>query len=196
MAYRKTEKILAQIEARKNIVLAATLDILGADGPDAVTVDAVAARAEMSVGAIYKYFPDKVELVAAAIGRVMARDLAAMQATVESEVDPGAGLVAALAVLYDHNRRLRLVPVLLASPLYRAGIIKDLARLIGRVREISPKAASGAAAAAMGAIFAACLASDGRKSQAAPALLFALCGIGLSERAAMRALERYSLADV
>jgi len=69
MAYRKTEKVLANLEARRNSILASAIDVIARSGMDGLTTDAVAARAGIAAGLMYKYFPDKTELVAAVFAK-------------------------------------------------------------------------------------------------------------------------------
>lgn len=78
MAYNKTESVLAGIEARKHSIIAAVIDIVGKHGIEGVKTDAIAQRAKVSSGLIFKYFADINELIAATSGFVLERDLAAM----------------------------------------------------------------------------------------------------------------------
>jgi AcrR family transcriptional regulator len=54
-------------EARERAILAAVIELLGEQGYDAMTMDAVAARAHASKTTIYKRWPGKPELVRAAV---------------------------------------------------------------------------------------------------------------------------------
>ncbi|MDQ2626615.1 cholesterol catabolism transcriptional regulator KstR [Mycolicibacter senuensis] len=71
----------AQRERRKRI-LDATLAIASKGGYDAVQMRAVADRADVAVGTLYRYFPSKVHLLVSAMGREIAR--------VETRPDPAA----------------------------------------------------------------------------------------------------------
>lgn len=62
----------AQRERRKRI-LDATLAIASKGGYDAVQMRAVADRADVAVGTLYRYFPSKVHLLVSAMGREIAR---------------------------------------------------------------------------------------------------------------------------
>ena len=68
MAQVQKEHVRAAIEG-------AALALVAARGYDATTIAAVAARAGTSVGNVYKYFPDKEALFAAALPAAFARDL-------------------------------------------------------------------------------------------------------------------------
>jgi AcrR family transcriptional regulator len=69
----------AQRERRKRI-LDATLAIASKGGYEAVQMRAVAERADVAVGTLYRYFPSKVHLLVSALGREFERiDLSAAQ---------------------------------------------------------------------------------------------------------------------
>ncbi|MEB3021630.1 cholesterol catabolism transcriptional regulator KstR [[Mycobacterium] crassicus] len=69
----------AQRERRKRI-LDATLAIASKGGYDAVQMRAVADRADVAVGTLYRYFPSKVHLLVSAMGREIER--------IETKIDP------------------------------------------------------------------------------------------------------------
>ena len=58
----------AQRERRKRI-LDATIDLASQGGFDAVQMRAVADRAEVALGTLYRYFPSKIHLLVSALGR-------------------------------------------------------------------------------------------------------------------------------
>ncbi|MEN0134880.1 MAG: TetR family transcriptional regulator, partial [Rhodococcus sp. (in: high G+C Gram-positive bacteria)] len=58
----------AQKERRKRI-LDATLALASKGGYEAVQMRAVAERADVAVGTLYRYFPSKVHLLVSALGR-------------------------------------------------------------------------------------------------------------------------------
>src|SRR6201989_1326860 len=62
----------AQRERRKRI-LDATLAIASKGGYEAVQMRAVAERAEVALGTLYRYFPSKVHLLVSALGRTFAQ---------------------------------------------------------------------------------------------------------------------------
>src|SRR5271156_4144677 len=62
----------AQRERRKRI-LDATLTIASKGGYEAVQMRAVAERADVAVGTLYRYFPSKVHLLVSALGREFER---------------------------------------------------------------------------------------------------------------------------
>jgi AcrR family transcriptional regulator len=86
MAYRKTEKVLANLEARRNSILASAIDVIAKSGMEGLTTDAVAARAGVAAGLMYNYFPDKTELVAAVFAKLLARVAEALGVKREIEI--------------------------------------------------------------------------------------------------------------
>src|SRR5882672_34185 len=130
MAYRKTEKVLANLEARRNSILASAIDVIARSGMEGLTTDAVAERAGVATGLMYKYFPDKAELVAAVVAHILARDLAAMRAAASIEKTPLPALAAALAAFFRRLDNAHLVRALSGAPIYQIGIRDELAGLI------------------------------------------------------------------
>lgn len=68
---------MARGEAREQAILSAVITLLGELGYEAMTMDAVAARAHASKTTIYKRWPGKVQLVRAAVDRYVAGRLTA-----------------------------------------------------------------------------------------------------------------------
>ncbi|RZS61810.1 TetR family transcriptional regulator [Xylanimonas ulmi] len=66
MPYRQTTARVAAQEAKRAALLDAAHALLASGGFRAVSVKAVAARAAVSTGSVYSYFPDKSSLLAAA----------------------------------------------------------------------------------------------------------------------------------
>jgi AcrR family transcriptional regulator len=64
MAYRRTPQVQARIDAQREEVLRATADLLAESGYAGCAVAAVAARAGVATGTVYRHFPSKAELVA------------------------------------------------------------------------------------------------------------------------------------
>lgn len=143
MAYRKTEKVLAQLEAKRNSLIAASIDVIEKVGLDGLTTDGVCERAGVAAGLLYRYFPDKTELLAAVVAQCLERDLAAMKA---------ASITDAISILTSRwVSNYRIVSQIGRFPAYREGIRRELARLI-RASEAAESPAI-LAAAVYGAIF-------------------------------------------
>lgn len=190
MAYRKTEKVLAQIEARRNSIIASAIDVIIRVGMDGLTTDLVAVRAGVAAGLIYKYFADKNELLAAVVAQLLARDVAAMRERASAEKDPLNALAAAIAVFLTRLTYLRLIQAVSADPIYDKGIRDELERLIRPVVECSPKEVKLAARATLGVIFGMAAAHGREQERASAAILYALRGIGVPAPIARKAVAR------
>lgn len=69
MAYRATERTEQRKAQAREAILAAALDQLAEGGYASATVQAVAARAGVATGTVYRHFPSKAELFAEAFRR-------------------------------------------------------------------------------------------------------------------------------
>lgn len=131
MAYRKTEKVLAHLGAMRASIVGSAIDVISRTSLECLTTDAVAARADMSVGNIYRYFADKDELIAAVVATVLARDLAAMRAAAIACPGPIEKLASGICVF---SRRMvanrRTMVAIGALPAYREGIKDEFEALI------------------------------------------------------------------
>src|SRR3954453_20658471 len=70
-------------EITRERLLAAAADVFSATGSGATSVDAVAAAAGFTTGAVYSNFGGKADLFLAVLERVAERDLAAMRIAVD-----------------------------------------------------------------------------------------------------------------
>lgn len=177
MAYRKTEKVLAQLEAKRAGLIAAAIDVIEKVGLDGLTTDLVCERAGVAAGLLYRYFPDKTELLAAAVAQCLERDLTAMKAA--SNTGDLAGAVAALASRMVSNYRI--VSQIGRFPAYREGIRRELARLI-RASEAAESPAI-LAAAVYGALFEAAGTIRPRDEPVLCAAVLRACGVKVAARA-------------
>jgi len=191
MAYRKTEKVLANLEARRNSILASAIDVIARAGMEGFTTDAVAARAEVAEGLIYRYFADKTELLAAVVAHLLARDLAAMRDAANAEKAPLPALAAAMAVFFARLENAHLVRAMSGAPVYRLGIRAELERLIRAADlDLTPRGRTLAAAGALDALYGFFGASASSKNAASAALLFVLRGLGVSYSVARKIVAR------
>jgi AcrR family transcriptional regulator len=110
----------AQRERRKRM-LDATIELASEGGYDAVQMREVAERADVALGTLYRYFPSKLHLLVAALGR----ELEATEARTSSRPVPGdtAG-ERVLALLGRMTRALQKQPRL-AEALVRALMFAD-----------------------------------------------------------------------
>src|SRR5215470_2859559 len=108
MPYRRTENVARRLAEREKTILGAAQSIVGEKGMGAVQIAAVAQRADIAAGTIYRYFPSKNDLVAEVIAAAC-RELIAMHAAGDAAPGPlsaVAACVAAFAARALHDRRL------------------------------------------------------------------------------------------
>ena len=129
----------ARSGATVETILEAAARILESAGLDAFNTNAVAARAGVSVGSIYQYFPNKQALLAA----LVAREAEDIQTTVATAVDAAATLP-----LETGLRRI------VAAAIVRQTRRRDLARMLDFVEARLPAlpATRSAGAALLGAV--------------------------------------------
>jgi AcrR family transcriptional regulator len=70
-------------QQRRELILDTAADLLGSGGAEAINTNAIADRAQIAVGSIYQYFPNKEAILAALVDRYMqqlaANTLSALQ---------------------------------------------------------------------------------------------------------------------
>ena len=96
MAYRRTERVMQRLAARREAIVAAAQLIAAESGMAAVQIVPVAARAGIAAGTVYRYFPAKSDLVAALMNAVSERELAAIRRAADAAPGPLSALAAAL----------------------------------------------------------------------------------------------------
>ena len=118
MAYRPTERTRARAAAARERIVAAALDQLAEGGYASAGVQAIAARAGVATGTVYRHFASKAELSAEAFRRAAARELAVVEEVVADDGRPARERIAAAAEAFA--RRALAEPVrayaLLAEP--------------------------------------------------------------------------------
>lgn len=117
MPYRATERTEGRrLELREGVVAAAA-HIVATGGYGAVSVAAVAAKADVAVGSVYRHFPSKAELLAEVFRRAAARELDATRAATQG-VDGACARLAAAASTFAERalRGRRLAWALIAEP--------------------------------------------------------------------------------
>lgn len=133
MAYRRTERIQARLDATRDRIVDAAVRRIAKGGWSTVSVAGVARDASVATGTVYRHVDDKDALLAAAFRRAASRELEVVTVAASSDDDdPAARLEAALRVFADRALRgRRLAYALLAEPagaaveaerrIYRAG---------------------------------------------------------------------------
>jgi AcrR family transcriptional regulator len=115
--YRRTPQVQARLDAQHATIFDAAVELLAERGYAGCSVAAVAARAGIATGSVYRHFPSKAELIVELFRVVVAREVAAVE---EASTKPGDYTERIVAVLETFaNRALktpRLAYALLAEP--------------------------------------------------------------------------------
>lgn len=96
MPYRRTERVVRRLAAREQAILEAARALAIEHGMAAVQIAAVAARAHIAAGTVYRYFPSKADLVADMIASLAARELEAMREAADAAPGPLSALAASI----------------------------------------------------------------------------------------------------
>lgn len=166
MAYRRTPRVQARLDAQREAILAAATALLSEGGYAACSVAAVATRAGVASGTVYTQFHSKAGLASEVFRRVVTREVEAVRTavgSVTSEPDRIAAVVETFA-----GRALkspRLAYALLAEPVdpavdelrleFRRYFRDVLAAIVAdgvRTGVLPPQEATVVAAALIGAI--------------------------------------------
>lgn len=97
MPYRRTPRVIRRLAERERTILAAAQKLAAEGGMAAVQIAAVAARAGIAAGTVYRYYPSKNDLVAALMNAVADRELAAMRTAADAAPGPLSALAAGIA---------------------------------------------------------------------------------------------------
>ncbi len=95
MAYRQTEQTAARRQAARDRIAAAALAQVTDGGYASATVNAVAGRAEVAVGTVYRHFPSKAELFAEVFSTAAQRELDVVTEVTAADGRPAAERCAA-----------------------------------------------------------------------------------------------------
>ena len=109
MPYRRTDNVARKLAARHAAILQAARDEAAEGGMAAVQIAAVAARAGIAAGTVYRYFPSKTELIAALIAALSEREIGELRRAAEAAPGPLSALAAVIATFAARamrNRRL------------------------------------------------------------------------------------------
>lgn len=116
MAYRRTPRVQARIDAQRAAIVRAAADVLADAGYAGCTISAVAARAGVAAGTVYKHFAGKVELIAEVFRHIVTHEVD----VVRDAATTGSAVASTTAVLETFARRALKSPrrayVLLAEP--------------------------------------------------------------------------------
>jgi AcrR family transcriptional regulator len=166
MAYRRTDKVVRRLSARREAILAAARAAAAEGGMAAVHIAPVAARAGIAAGTVYRYFPAKTDLVAELAAAVSEQETTAMRRAAEAAPGALSALPAAIATFAARALRARrLTWAMLTEPVeaevdavrlvYRQSIARELeTRIRAAINDghLPAQDAALAAAALVGAL--------------------------------------------
>lgn len=166
MAYRRTENVVRRLAEREQAILDAARSIAGEGGMGAVQIAAVARRADIAAGTVYRYFPSKAHLVADLISASADRELTAIRAAADAAPGPLSALAACIATFAARIlQERRLAWALIAEPVdsdidalrleFRRALVAELETRISNAlagRHLPDQDARVAAPAIMGAL--------------------------------------------
>jgi len=117
MPYRRTENVARRLAARHAAIIAAAHDAASEGGMAAVQIAAVAQRAGIAAGTVYRYFPGKIDLVAALLTEISEREIGAVRAAADIAPGPLSALSAAIMTFAARAlRHRRLAYAAIAEP--------------------------------------------------------------------------------
>jgi AcrR family transcriptional regulator len=115
--YRRTPQIQARLDGQRAAIVTAAGELLAEQGYAACSVAAVAARAGVAAGTVYRHFDDKAELVAELFREVVGREVDAVRTAVLGVDDPTAQVAAVIETFAGRALKSpRLAFALLAEP--------------------------------------------------------------------------------
>lgn len=166
MAYRETPRTEARRAETRGRIVAAARELIARGGYGEATVAAVAARAGVAVGSVYRHFPSKSELFAEVFREASQREVDAMGAALAGPGPAAERVAAGVAVFAERALRgRRLAWALLAEPIdpgveaarlaFRRAYRDQLAAVLREgiaAGELPPQDPEATAAALVGAI--------------------------------------------
>jgi AcrR family transcriptional regulator len=130
MPYRRTENVARRLATRHAAIIAAARQAASEGGMAAVQIAAVAQRAGIAAGTVYRYFPGKTDLVAALLAEISEREIDALRRAADLAPGPLSALSAAIMTFAARAlRHRRLAYAAIAEPVEAE---LDAARLAAR----------------------------------------------------------------
>jgi AcrR family transcriptional regulator len=141
MPYRRTENVVRRLAVRHDAIIAAARDTASEGGMGAVQIVPVARRAGIAAGTVYRYFPAKIDLVAALLGEISEREIGALRRAADAAPGPLSALAAAIMTFAIRALRdRRLAYAVIAEPIdaeldgvrqeFRAALAAEFAKRI------------------------------------------------------------------
>jgi AcrR family transcriptional regulator len=117
MPYRRTERVVRKLAARHDAIMVAARDLAAEGGMGSVQIVPVAERAGIAAGTVYRYFPAKLDLIAALAAAQSEAEIAALHRAADAAPGPLSALAAAIATFADRAAASpRLAFALMAEP--------------------------------------------------------------------------------
>lgn len=107
MPYRRTDNIVRRLAERERTILEVARVLAIEHGMAGVHIAAVAERAHIAAGTVYRYFPSKADLIAELITTVAGKELAAMHAAADAAPGPLSALAACITTFASRALRTR-----------------------------------------------------------------------------------------
>jgi AcrR family transcriptional regulator len=115
--YRRTPQVQARLDAQHATIFDAAIELLADRGYAGCSVAAVAAKAGIATGSVYRHFPSKAELIVELFRVVVAREVAAVEAASTKPGDFTERIIAVVETFaYRALKAPRLAYALLAEP--------------------------------------------------------------------------------
>ncbi len=117
MPYRRTPKVQERLDAQRDALIAAAMEQLAERGYAGCSVSAVAERAGVAVGSVYRHYPTKAALVVELFRRVVTREVEAVREASERPGTPAERVVAVFDTFATRALKTpRMAYALLAEP--------------------------------------------------------------------------------
>ncbi|MBB4683556.1 TetR/AcrR family transcriptional regulator [Amycolatopsis jiangsuensis] len=117
MPYRRTPRVQQRLDTSRESILAAAVAQLAERGYSGCSVAAVAERAGVAVGTVYRHFPTKAELVVRVFRQVVSREVEAVREASSGVEHPAERVVAVFETFAERALKSpRLAYALLAEP--------------------------------------------------------------------------------
>ena len=117
MPYRRTPQVQARLDAQREAILTAAAEVLAERGYAGCSVSAVAERAGVATGTVYRHFPGKAELVVELFQTIVGHEVDAVRKAAQL---PGTPAERVAAIIETFAERALKVPrqayALLAEP--------------------------------------------------------------------------------
>jgi AcrR family transcriptional regulator len=166
MVYRRTPAVVTRLEDNRLRILAAARELVAQGGWRHAPIAAVAHRADMATGTVYRYFPSKAELFVEVLANVSRRERDVVAAIVDGAGSPTVRLEKAVEAFAQRALRgRRLAYALIAEPCepqieqarlaWRALLSEEFVRLVvmgqrrGEFRMCNPRIAGACVVGAL-----------------------------------------------